>query len=272
MPSQTEIEFASYRARARRERETAAKRARHDLIIDLVSLVDDLNRGVETTQDEALVNMRDQIKQRFVDLGYTPYTVEGDPFDPELHMAIDAVESDQQLENHILECHRLGWKDAEGVVVREATVTVVKTFIGDAETKQMLEARARKQSLQQDAEKALRADLDHLPDLDKEKGLKSDDPQIKEDPVTEKTESEPEKKSAKVEIEVSDLEEKSEAKNEIDTESIVEEELEKIDPKKQLGLNPVQADPDNPPGPDYICPVGFPGCQGDCYFCKEAHA
>lgn len=117
-------EYANYRRRAERERVAAADGAKVAVVRQFLPVLDDLDRArrhgdLETGPMRALA---DKLNAAFEGLGLVAFGVEGDPFDPELH---EAVQHEGDGSNPVLGLvMRSGYRLGDRVV-RTAMVGVV---------------------------------------------------------------------------------------------------------------------------------------------------
>lgn len=131
-------EFSAYRLRTRREAQDAAQRSRDETVADLVEVLDDCDRALETLDGQAAESIQvlaSTVAGRFRSLGYEPFGEEGDVFDPEMHAALAAQPGDRE-DGTILRVHKRGWARADGTVIRPAMVIVCQNDHeqGEAET------------------------------------------------------------------------------------------------------------------------------------------
>ncbi len=121
-------EFDNYRKRIERERADLAQYAGMNTVNDLLPVLDDFGRAlrVETT-DRDYAKGVEMIHQRFSDilkkLGLEPIPTEGQLFDPNVHQAIDMVETDGAPDQTILAEYAPGY-NFKGKMLRPAMVKV----------------------------------------------------------------------------------------------------------------------------------------------------
>ena len=97
-------DFENFRKRARRESEDAARRAREDILRELLPVFDNLERAVshaeQSTEPGAVASGVKIVLKQFHDtigkLGVARVTSLGEPFDPNFHEAIQQMESADQ--------------------------------------------------------------------------------------------------------------------------------------------------------------------------------
>ena len=128
-----QADFENYQKRVEREREELVKRGSEELILKLLSVVDDLERAVEagksSSNKEVLVSGVEMVLKEFqaalAEEGLSQIEAVGKPLDPELHEAVATVETDQYPENIIVRVLRKGYS-LNGRVIRPSMVEVVK--------------------------------------------------------------------------------------------------------------------------------------------------
>lgn len=121
-------EFDNYRKRIERERSDLAQYAGMNTVSDLLPVLDDFERAVRVeTADREYAKGVELIQQRFVDvlkkLGLEPIHTVGQTFDPNLHQAIDMVETDSAPDQSILAEYAAGY-NFKGKMLRPAMVKV----------------------------------------------------------------------------------------------------------------------------------------------------
>lgn len=126
-------ELDNYRKRVERERAAADEAAAADLIADLLPIVDDLERALETDVEAAAADAYrtgvELIHKRLLDLlarrRVTPIDTAGQTFDPHYHQAVAHEASDAHGEGQIIGELRRGYMMA-GRLLRPAMVRVAK--------------------------------------------------------------------------------------------------------------------------------------------------
>lgn len=127
----TQADFDNFRRRSRQEKEEFAKYASLKLIEQLLPIVDNFERAMESSREskdlDALIKGLEmtfrQLDQLFEREGLEPIPAVGHPFNPELHQAIMQVESDEHDEGIIVEEVQKGYK-LKDKVVRPSMVKV----------------------------------------------------------------------------------------------------------------------------------------------------
>jgi molecular chaperone GrpE len=129
----TAADFENYRRRARKDVEDAERRAREDVLRDVLQLVDNLERAVQASESATdvvavaegvrlVLRSFDDIAQR---VGLERLAVVGERFDPNLHDAVQQVESTDHepgtVITEVLGGYRVGQK-----LLRAALVVVAK--------------------------------------------------------------------------------------------------------------------------------------------------
>ncbi len=124
-------EFANYKKRIERERGELFQRAALDTLKALLPIIDDFDRAFESVPDalgeEPWLDGISMIRRKFVNL-LELYDVEaidptGGPFDPNLHQAIGAEDSDEVESGHVIATLQKGYC-AGDQVLRLALVKV----------------------------------------------------------------------------------------------------------------------------------------------------
>ena len=128
-----QADFENYQKRVKREQEELVKRGSEQLIVKLLSVVDDLERAIEagknSSDKEALVSgvemVLKELQATLAEEGLSQIEAVGKPLNPELHEAIATVETDQYPENIIVRVLRKGYS-LNGKVIRPSMVEVAK--------------------------------------------------------------------------------------------------------------------------------------------------
>ncbi len=126
-----QADLDNFRRRTRREAEELARYAAMPLVTEMLDAVDNLNRAIEasatTSQgsalDEGVRMVAAQMQQTLATHGCTPIEAIGQPFDPNLHQAVQMIPSDEVPENHVVHELRSGFRYHERVL-RPAQVMV----------------------------------------------------------------------------------------------------------------------------------------------------
>ena len=121
-------EFDNFRRRAERERMELAEYAGMDTLRVLLPIVDDLERALKHVAEENdFVRGMQLIYQRLADalkkLGVEPIVSLGQPFDPNIHHAVEMVQTDEAEDHTVLEEYQAGY-NFRGRLLRPAMVKV----------------------------------------------------------------------------------------------------------------------------------------------------
>ncbi len=126
-----QAEFENARKRTQREQQEFKGYAVADALKSLLPILDSLDRAAKTSAPsvEEFRSGIELIDKQFHDalarLGVEPVPAEGQLFDPNLHEAIQMVETDEAKDNHVLDELQRGYKLKERLL-RPAMVRVAK--------------------------------------------------------------------------------------------------------------------------------------------------
>lgn len=132
---QAAAEFEEARLRVRREVSKDVERGRREILSDLLEVVDNLDRAIESARQGAtpasLLQGVEMVRRQFLakleGLGVTRIEVADQPFDPSVHEAITTVPSTYpDQDGHIVGVVRQGYRIGDDVL-RPASVAVAKT-------------------------------------------------------------------------------------------------------------------------------------------------
>jgi molecular chaperone GrpE len=132
---QAAAEFEEARLRVRREVSKDVERGRREILSDLLEVVDNLDRAIESARQGAtpasllqgVEIVRRQFLAKLEGLGVTRIEVADQPFDPSVHEAITTVPSTSpDQDGHIVGVVRQGYRIGDDVL-RPASVAVAKT-------------------------------------------------------------------------------------------------------------------------------------------------
>jgi molecular chaperone GrpE len=126
-------EFDNYRRRVGRERREQADRIVTDLLLEMLPIVDDLERALKAEavgeQAEAYRKGVDLIYRQMLELlkrqGVTPFDAVGQDFDPNLHQAIVSEEVPDRRDGEVVEQFSRGYLIGERLL-RPAMVKVAR--------------------------------------------------------------------------------------------------------------------------------------------------
>ncbi len=123
-----QAEFQNLRKRTERERVELFEYASMEAVRTLLPVLDDFERAMKTeSADKTYSTGIELIYNRFYEtlkkLGLEPVESKGQPFDPQLHHAVDMVETDQAPDHTVLEEFQRAY-NFKGRLLRPAMVKV----------------------------------------------------------------------------------------------------------------------------------------------------
>jgi len=129
----TAADFDNFRKRARRELEEARRGGREDLLRSLLPVFDNLDRALQSSQRstdvKAMADGLSMVQRQFVDAlgreGITRVPTVGHPFDPNLHEAIQQVETDSHPPGTVIAEVQFGYMQGDRLL-RAAMVVVAR--------------------------------------------------------------------------------------------------------------------------------------------------
>lgn len=130
-----QAEFENYRKRMERERGEVYQRARAEVLLELLPVLDNFERALSSFESaggdsEAFLQgvqlIHKQLKDAVTRLGLQPVESVGQTFDPHLHEAVTIEASDEHEENTIIEEFERGYKLGDRLL-RPAKVKVAST-------------------------------------------------------------------------------------------------------------------------------------------------
>ena len=127
----SQADLQNYKRRASREQDENAQRAKAHLIGDMLLVVDDLDRAVDSKansqQDkiwtEGIGLIRDKLMLILEKEGLTKIEAQGHAFDPNIHEAIAGQTTDDTPEGTVTTVHQDGYK-LNNYLIRPSKVTV----------------------------------------------------------------------------------------------------------------------------------------------------
>lgn len=126
-----QAEFDNFRKRNAKEQQDFRDYALADALRSLLPILDSLDRALKTNA-ASLEDFRSGIElidKQFHDalakLGVQPVAAEGEVFDPNLHQAVQMVETDEAEDNHVIDELQRGYKLKERLL-RPAMVRVAR--------------------------------------------------------------------------------------------------------------------------------------------------
>jgi molecular chaperone GrpE len=121
-------DFDNFRRRAERDRSEYVQFASMEMVRDLIPILDDFRRAVKVeTADKEYAKGIELIDQRLFETlkkaGLEPIEAAGKLFDPNLHQAVDRVQSEDWPDQTVLEEYQSGY-NFKGKLLRPAMVKV----------------------------------------------------------------------------------------------------------------------------------------------------
>lgn len=112
-----QADFENFRKRAQREKEEFLQHANYDLVRSLLPVLDGFDRALKQRDPaapaqfyEGLELIRHQLLETLGRAGLAAVEAQGRMFDPEVHQAVETVESPQHREHEIVEELQRGYK------------------------------------------------------------------------------------------------------------------------------------------------------------------
>ena len=120
-------EFENSRKRQERERSRLLETASEKLVVELLPVLDNLDRALEADGDvrEGVRATREQLAAALGNEGLLPVASDGQPFDPNVHEAVMGQPSDEHEEGTILQTFERGYL-LNGKPIRPAKVVVAR--------------------------------------------------------------------------------------------------------------------------------------------------
>jgi molecular chaperone GrpE len=120
-------EFENSRKRQERERARVLETASERLVVELLPVLDNLDRALEAEGDirEGVRATRDQLADVLGNEGLLPVASDGLPFDPNVHEAVMGQVSEEHEEGTIIQTFQRGYV-LNGKPIRPAKVVVAK--------------------------------------------------------------------------------------------------------------------------------------------------
>ena len=126
-------ELDNYRKRARKEKEEIIERANERLMLELIPVLDNFERGIEAAKNledfeifyKGITLIYKGFKEVVEREGLQSFSAIGDKFDPSKHEAVSLVESDEHSPDTVLDEIYKGYM-LNGKLIRPAKVVVSK--------------------------------------------------------------------------------------------------------------------------------------------------
>jgi molecular chaperone GrpE len=141
-------DFDNYRKRVAREKEELARFTTERVVAALLPTLDNLERAIDAAQThgaensallEGLTQVHSQFRRTLMEFGLQEVIANaGQPFDPNLHEAINQVASHEHAEGHVVEQFQRGYKLADRLL-RPARVVVSKGLPSETDSSAQVE-------------------------------------------------------------------------------------------------------------------------------------
>jgi molecular chaperone GrpE len=122
-------EFDNFRKRKESEISALFKYDGKNFITDFLSILDNINRGIDSYKDDntkkALGLIRQDFLKKMNDKEIKEFGKVGDIFNPELHEALTTASFEDKKDDEIVEVYELGFKYKD-LIIRHAKVVVNK--------------------------------------------------------------------------------------------------------------------------------------------------
>lgn len=121
-----QAEFDNYRKRVMREQSLAGTRATARMVEKLLPVLDNFERALEHgASDEGIELILKDLKRILEDEGLGEILAAGQPFDPQVHEAVESVEDPEVTETVVKTVYRKGYRLGDRVL-RPAMVVVAR--------------------------------------------------------------------------------------------------------------------------------------------------
>jgi len=128
---QLQRETDATRQRLNRSAEERAATEKAKFITDFLPALDDLNRAIEAVSSDApkdavlegIRRIATSVQNALTNAGVEPIDSVGEPFDPELHEAVDTAEADSEMDGKVISEYSRGFRMGERLL-RPARVQV----------------------------------------------------------------------------------------------------------------------------------------------------
>jgi len=123
-----QADFENFRRRAERDRSEFLQFAGMELVRELLPVLDDFARalkveGANREYARGIELIYNRLYESLKKMGLEPIDTTGQKFDPNLHQAVDRVETDDEEDHQILEEYQKGYK-FKGKLLRPSMVKV----------------------------------------------------------------------------------------------------------------------------------------------------
>ena len=124
-------EFDNFRKRKQSEIASILKYEGKSFVLDFLSILDTINRGIESYKEE---NIKDALKliqndflKKMDEKEITQFGEKGEIFDPELHEALTTTNDSKKKDNEIVEVYESGFQYKD-LIIKHAKVVVNKKW------------------------------------------------------------------------------------------------------------------------------------------------
>lgn len=124
-------EFENYRKRTRKEWDLLKGQAKAEVIVEILQVVDDFERALAALGEQnnefvqGIKLIHNNLLATLAKFGVTKMIALGEAFDPNYHMAVASIDTDEVPANHIVEIAQEGYLMG-GNVIRPANVVIAK--------------------------------------------------------------------------------------------------------------------------------------------------
>ena len=122
-------EFDNFRKRKETEISSILKYEGKSFILDFLSILDTINRGIDSYKDKdtrnALVLIQKDFLKKMEERQITEFGEKGDIFDPDLHEALTTTSNKKKKDDEIVEVYEVGVKYKD-LIIKHAKVVVNK--------------------------------------------------------------------------------------------------------------------------------------------------
>jgi molecular chaperone GrpE len=126
----TAADFENFKKRTKKEVDEAAQKGREQLLKEVLPVIDNLERAIKhAAGDDPLAQgvrmVEKQLLQALEKFGVTRFSALGQPFDPNMHDAIQQIETDEHVAGTVAQEYASGYL-SNGKLLRPAMVAVAK--------------------------------------------------------------------------------------------------------------------------------------------------
>ena len=124
-------EFDNFRKRKQSEIASILKYEGKSFVLDFLSILDTINRGIESYKEENIKDALKLIQKDFLkkmdEKEITQFGEKGEIFDPELHEALTTTNDSKKKDNEIVEVYESGFQYKD-LIIKHAKVVVNKKW------------------------------------------------------------------------------------------------------------------------------------------------